>query len=859
MAEVCGQKKEEAAAVPFVFASAAQPLWNEYARRAERLVGDVPRHVKPTVGKHFFTVGSTAFLYHLYARVCERLQCGEELVLPEQRGVETWYQMDEAVVACAPAWLWHFAYSVLVIRNEMSLPPEQRADPPVQLQELNPGGRDPLLSDLSELLQRHGSKEYITVSDLCSLSRRYRGNQEAQKQIFDLAVQHHAGELSGQAHRGSGRNFDPWKLRLTLHKMSAESRQTLRIVCGGHFVGEQSLSPKRSHTGLELLDLGGQWGNKRNACFPLHLAAAVAWSALPVKSRSRLLTEVRKLLVLHALPLDITPAPSGHPASLQKVGEMLRQCGAAILVHYWVSFDGSPLHVCQIGAKDPDYFLCPIVVGVRESHCCLMHGDFAVGSPKKKPAAAYKRPAGVPADFTLTGGGSHDGLPWTRKILLTKLREWARSTRAKPTTISVSQNDKNRGSYYYRFRCISCVSCGWHGVAEYDWELKEYKFKATAVSTHTDRGRHWGSGGSGLTQVSKDIIRESVHKLGGKVLRMAPALDGPVPSEQKVRNFLKNLWSRDTTLREARGNSKGGRPQAGVWTTADFELLQQTWPTIQDPNLDEDKLTLVNCHLGDEHVCISFCIPRLTKRHWQLLENKVYVKVCTDGMYRLCNQSCAICFFGVLGKQIKSQREKNEGRSVQTFPTSFRELMVSIVSTEHSTTYGRLFGDVDEMMRTLCDVGDFKSLVKQCHGDFHAGLQIARESHYRHAVFAGDFAHAIGATRVKKQEKGLAAESDYPWRSGLFTVVRKALSNESWLDTVQHAVHTSRSTPWPIFHAIWTQLLTALDQAGETSAVQKLETYYVHTTPSGQYRAHWAAGSLQPGSYCGSQPQELGS
>lgn len=145
MAQTCGHKQDQVASAPFVFTDTAQPMWNQFCRSAEALRKGVPSYLQPTVGKHFFTVGSTALLYHLYARVAEQLQREGQLMCPGQHGLDTWSQMDEAVVICAPAWLWHFAFSMLVIRNEMSLPVEARADPPVELQELKQSNRDPLL------------------------------------------------------------------------------------------------------------------------------------------------------------------------------------------------------------------------------------------------------------------------------------------------------------------------------------------------------------------------------------------------------------------------------------------------------------------------------------------------------------------------------------------------------------------------------------------------------------------------------------------------------------------------------------------------------------------------------------------
>lgn len=158
-------------------------------------------------------------------------------------------------------------------------------------------------------------------------------------------------------------------------------------------------------------------------------------------------------------------------------------------------------------------------------------------------------------------------------------------------------------------------------------------------------------------------------------------------------------------------------------------------PSIDDPDLPQQGLVLVNCHLSDEHLCISLCNATLTRRHWALYENKAYIKISTDGVYRMCNQTCALCFVGLLGKAIGTHRDMNSDSPVYCFPTSFRELMVCIVSTEHSVTYERMFQDLDHLMHRLCGVPQFSALVGQVHGDFHSGLQIARENHFRRGPF----------------------------------------------------------------------------------------------------------------------------
>ena len=146
-------------------------------------------------------------------------------------------------------------------------------------------------------------------------------------------------------------------------------------------------------------------------------------------------------------------------------------------------------------------------------------GAAQVGSPKKKPAAVCMRPAAAPeqpeANFSLTSSGSHEGLPLTREAFVMKLRDWVRTTRTKPTSIKASRNDWQRSNFYYRFKCSSCKNCGWHGVAEYDVNLKQHTFKATALASHTDNARQWGSGS--LSKVTKDIIRDLFQTVQGTV------------------------------------------------------------------------------------------------------------------------------------------------------------------------------------------------------------------------------------------------------------------------------------------------------------------------------------------------------
>lgn len=200
----------------------------------------------------------------------------------------------------------------------------------------------------------------------------------------------------------------------------------------------------------------------------------------------------------------------------------------------------------------------------------------------------------------------------------------------------------------------------------------------------------------------------------------------PVPDEPKVVEFIQNLRKRMRELAKA--------PSPADWNLADFELLCNTLPGLAAAEAQGQGLALVASHLEDDHLVVSLCNVALVKRYWSLLTNQNFVKLCTDGIYRLSSQRFAVVSVGILCKKLGGgQKWKESEDSQHCFPTSFKELMLSIVSSEHHTTYRRVFEDLDHAMLQLNGVEDFWSRVGQVHGDFHAGLIQARSDHYRPA------------------------------------------------------------------------------------------------------------------------------
>ena len=141
---------------------------------------------------------------------------------------------------------------------------------------------------------------------------------------------------------------------------------------------------------------------------------------------------------------------------------------------------------------------------------------------------------------------------------------------------------------------------------------------------------------------------------------------------------------------------------------ADFELLAASLPQLSDPNRDKHDLVLVRSHLQDEHFVISPCHSGLLSQLWALLQNKNYVEVCTDGIYRLSEQQFAVISIGFLAKACGRRESWKEAEgATHCFPTSFKECMLSIVSTENHTTYGKVFMDLDMAMREVNSVENF--------------------------------------------------------------------------------------------------------------------------------------------------------
>lgn len=200
------------------------------------------------------------------------------------------------------------------------------------------------------------------------------------------------------------------------------------------------------------------------------------------------------------------------------------------------------------------------------------------------------------------------------------------------------------------------------------------------------------------------------------------------PPKKLVQTYMHNLRKRDAAVK---GLKKGKRSQ-DTWNLADFQLLAEKMKKVSDKDEhDKNSLLLVGSHLTDEHLVVTFTNPVLVKSIWQRVKNRVYIKIGTDGVYKLTNQDYTFACIGLLVKESEPVREGREDAKL-VFPTTYKEMMYAVMRSEHGTTYGRVFEDFDLVMKEILGVENFHSLVGQVHGDYHTGLLAAAQRHYRH-------------------------------------------------------------------------------------------------------------------------------
>ena len=231
------------------------------------------------------------------------------------------------------------------------------------------------------------------------------------------------------------------------------------------------------------------------------------------------------------------------------------------------------------------------------------------------------------------------------------------------------------------------------------------------------------------------------------------------------------------------------------------------------------------------------------------------------------NDEYVLITLGVLTKHYTTDKHT----SSKSFQTTFNPLFFAIANVESSKSYTFIFEAAVDALKTLHGI-DLSTACRQYHADLHSGEELARKSLFPNSCKATDFAHLIGAAS-RGQSRGAATKAQVAWRSGIFATAKKYFGgNQDIMDMLQCWVHVTRVVPsLTIFHTLWGSIFLVL-QASSRAGCKVLQTTYFSQVSNAVARerfghegqeeflwiGHWWAGvqHIQPGSGCGSQPQE---
>ena len=234
-----------------------------------------------------------------------------------------------------------------------------------------------------------------------------------------------------------------------------------------------------------------------------------------------------------------------------------------------------------------------------------------------------------------------------------------------------------------------------------------------------------------------------------------------------------------------RGQVKAARihiRREGEWTVADWIVLADTVPKLEDCHPDGDRLCLVSADVDQdltfvftnpallrflaEHnmagnmyvscvvhpngeICqhirqksFAACSPGLT---WQKLCRKDHVIVSTDGVYKVFKDTHAVATVGFLSTHWSVDRTTR--RISQTL---FSEALICVIAKESCPCYTRVFRALCRAVEVVCGISDLNTRVKQVHMDGRTAIYAAMKQVFVNAVRALDWSHFVAAARRPK-------------------------------------------------------------------------------------------------------------
>ena len=421
--------------------------------------------------------------------------------------------------------------------------------------------------------------------------------------------------------------------------------------------------------------------------------------------------------------------------------------------------------------------------------------------------------------------------------------------------------------------CNSCDACqdrkGWKAICTYNRDEKLIHRKSTPIASHGDFNatRAWNPLTSTAEHALKQFVQANAHFSTQDLVKIVEKHQPDRPTDAFLQTWGKNH-------RVHKGSAKS-RTSSFKWVESDWRQLERDLGSALDLEEAVNELKIAGLLLEREQTAIIFCNPMLLEETLHSLTNRVYIKLCGDGTFRLTEEDWVLMTVGVLSKHY------SESEGVEAFRTAFHPLVFGLANKESQPTYQVLFEALCACAEKFAGV-DLRSSCQQYHADMHPGEDLAQRSVFINASRVADWAHVIGACNRPKASKHLALgdERIKIFRSGAFATMQNNFTRagQKLLPLVKRAFFCLRSVPTAmIFHSIAALLLQTLvsQQPPEEKAAKALQRHYlvkhgrqqaqanfkVEDWPGEQntfYTAEWWCGlqRIQPGSASGTQAQE---
>ena len=256
--------------------------------------------------------------------------------------------------------------------------------------------------------------------------------------------------------------------------------------------------------------------------------------------------------------------------------------------------------------------------------------------------------------------------------------------------------------------CNSCDAYqdreGWKAICTYNRDEKLIHRKSTSIASHGDFNatRAWNPVTSTAEHASKQFRASKCAFLDaglGENCREAPARS---PDRCIPPNMGKNH-------RVHKASAKS-RTSSFKWVESDWRQLERDLGSALDLEAAVNELKIAGLLLEQEQTAIIFCNPMLLEETLHSLTNRVYIKLCGDGTFRLTEEDWVLMTIGVWSKHY------SESEGVEAFRTAFYPLVFGLVNKESQPTYQVLFETLCACAAKFASV-DLRSLYQQYHAN----------------------------------------------------------------------------------------------------------------------------------------------